>query len=170
MKYESIHSGFSIPTTNGVLKFQRSELGFGEFNTKDAGWQKRLGMTEQELNECIEAVPLFKRHVPGRKGVWRQDDRIGADEARSRRVGANSLLENMTSDQLKQLIADRGSHYPSDATHDMLVDICANLYDAPTVAAEPVAEVKTVGKRAPGKSVKDALKGAGLAVATPAAP
>lgn len=127
---------------------------YGEYNTADKENQGRTRKTEAELNAAIEAESHFTQayalKTVGRKGVWKQSDRISKDKLKERERGRKEFLETLDTDFLRRIIAQGGVSYPVGATKDELLDIAMKVSDQHQPA--PVAKAAAVA--APKKAVK----------------
>lgn len=130
---------------------------YGILNTKDATLLDAHRANANESDEQVEArlikqIEAFRDFRPaghklvGIKGIWRQDDRLGPQKLAERKQTLASNFQNMTVDDLTNLIKAKGEEIPEGAENDQkkLSELCTDLY---AIGAQSPAAKKEKGKK-----------------------
>jgi hypothetical protein len=122
MKYEST---YPEPTV-GEIKFNYNpKTKFGECDTSVEELQKRIGMTDEQMQQAIEGCKHFvlcaKAKTIGKLGMWRQLDRQGADNVVTAKEEGRQQLTSLDEPTLRRILALKEVDVPVGASKDVLV-------------------------------------------------
>lgn len=122
MRYESKAAHAMLKNQAGLtVEFQpqkrRGEEGqqFGLFDSNG----------DKAIEDLIENGVAFKGRKPGKKGIWRESERIEAEKKVNFRDAQVSVVRNMTEPQLRAIITSSEVAVPAGASKSQLEEIAA---------------------------------------------
>ena len=160
MIYESTFKGYGITMESHRIQFHPSvdwidEHGRpkgGEIDTGSGNARRESNLDEAQMNGVIEAQDDFKRGIPGTRGIWKKEDRLGVI-AKAQKSQAQALAyQELDEDVLRVILAKRNIAVPVNASKGELVALAlgtkAPQPDAETAGEKPVKKIKAGAKPA----------------------
>lgn len=159
MLFESQYKNhtFGLPK-GGEVKFRKGAGDAADFGTLDTAHNETVSgavMSTADLDGFIMGLDEFKSRIPGKRGIWKRDERLTAAEKEIATREQSKLLESMPENVLRAMAVEFGvKEIPLTAKKAELIELVkratAGQAPAPAKPQEPAA--KAAAPAAPEKA------------------